>query len=97
MNVAVTAKRLLAFEGQQSDKPPPNWKCAWNIRAEQLAPETKMQQWTVRDEKSVAEALEYLQNLIGKFVIPRVTAMLSENARFQPVCLAGNRRATFAV
>ena|ERR1039457_6409038 len=48
---------------------------AWNIRAEHLAPEPKIQQWTVRDESSVKDALEYLRILIGQFVIPKVKGM----------------------
>jgi Domain of unknown function (DUF4304) len=78
VNVAATAKRLLEFEHEPIDKAPVHWKCAWNIRAEQLAPEPKIQQWTVRDENSVQEALDYLLILIGQFVIPKVKGMLSE-------------------
>lgn len=78
VNVAVTAKRLLAFEHEKSDKAPVYWKCAWNVRAESLAPEPRIQQWTVRDEASVREALEYLLILIGEIVIPKVKRMLSE-------------------
>lgn len=78
VNVAVTPKRLLAFDHEKSDKAPPHWRCAWNIRAEQLAPESTIQQWTVRDQASVSEVLEYLRILIGQFVIPKVKALLSE-------------------
>jgi hypothetical protein len=78
VNVAVTAKRLLAFEHEPSDKAPVHWKCRWNIRAEQLAPDPKTQQWTVRDERSVQEALAYLRILIDQFVIPKIKGMLSE-------------------
>lgn len=78
VNVAVTAKRLLVFEHEQSDKAPAHWKCAWNIRAEHLAPEPKIQQWTVRDEASVEDALEQLRILFGQFVIPKVKGMQFE-------------------
>src|ERR1035441_9708666 len=53
-------------------------KCAWNIRAEDLAPEPKIQQWTVRDETSAEEVLEYLLILLGQFVIPKLKSLLSE-------------------
>ena len=53
-------------------------KCAWNIRAEDLAPEPKIQQWTVRDETSAEEVLEYLLILMGQFVIPKLKSLLSE-------------------
>jgi Domain of unknown function (DUF4304) len=66
VNVAATAKRLLEFEHEPIDKAPMHWKCAWNIRAEQLAPEPKIQQWNIRDENSVQEALAYLLILIGQ-------------------------------
>jgi hypothetical protein len=79
VNVAVTSKRLLAFEHEQSDKAPVYWKCAWRTRAESLAPEPRIQQWTVRDEASVREALEYLLIFIGQIVIPKVKMMLSES------------------
>jgi hypothetical protein len=78
VNVGVTAKRLLLFRHERIDKPPAHWKCAWNVRAEGLAPEPTIQQWTVRDENSVRETLEYLYVLISQFVIPRVRGMLSE-------------------
>ena len=78
VNLGATAKRLLTFAGERSDKPPSHWKCAWNVRAEHLAPEPKIQQWTVRDEKSVEETLEYLRILVGQFVIPKLKGMLTE-------------------
>jgi hypothetical protein len=78
VNVGATAKRLLAFERERFDKAPSHWKCAWNTRAENLASEPVIQQWTVRDERSVQDALEYLSVLIGQFVIPKVRQMLSE-------------------
>lgn len=78
VNVAATAKRLLEFQHEPIDKAPVHWKCAWNIRAENLAPEPRIQQWTVRDENTVHEALDYLLILIDQFVIPKVKRMLSE-------------------
>jgi hypothetical protein len=79
VNVGVTAKRLLLFQHERVDKAPAHFKCAWNVRAEQCAPEPMVQEWTVRDERSVHETVEYLQAFIGQFVIPRVKGMLSEN------------------
>jgi hypothetical protein len=78
VNVGVTAKRLLLFQHERIDKPPAYFKCAWNVRAEHFGSEPNVQQWTVRDEHSVREAVEYLRILIGQFVIPRVKGMLSE-------------------
>jgi hypothetical protein len=69
------------FGHEQSDKAPSHWKCAWNIRAEHPALEPKIQQWTVRDETSVGDSLEYLLTIVGQFVIPKVKGMLSEKDR----------------
>ena len=80
VNVAVTAKRLLAFDDEPADKPPVHWKCIWNIRAEILGHEPKVQQWTVRDQQTAAETLEYLQRLICDFVIPSMKSKTSEAA-----------------
>jgi hypothetical protein len=80
VNVAVTAKRLLAFDDEPAYKPPAHWKCIWNFRAEQLGPEPRIQQWTVRDGQSAAETLEYLKGLICDFVIPFIKSNMSEGA-----------------
>lgn len=80
VNVAVTAKRLLAFDDEPEDKPPAHWKCIWNCRAEQFGPEPRIQQWTVRDEQTAVETLKYLKKLICDFVIPFVKANMSEGA-----------------
>ncbi len=80
VNVAVTAKRLLAFDDEPAHKPPAHWKCIWNTRAEQFGHEPKVQQWTVRDEQTAAETLEYLHRLICDFVIPSIKRKMSEAA-----------------
>ena len=80
VNVAVTAKRLLAFDDEPADKPPVHWKCIWNIRAEVLGDEPTIQQWTVRDEQTAKDTLEYLNRLICDFNIPPMTRMMSETA-----------------
>lgn len=80
VNVAVTAKRLMAFDDDPADKPPPHWKCIWNNRAEQFGPEPNIQQWTVRDDQTATETLEYLKRLIGCFVIPSIIPRMSEAA-----------------
>lgn len=80
VNVAVTAKRLMAFDDDPADKPPPHWKCIWNNRAEEFGPEPKIQQWTIRDEQTAAGTLEYLKRLIGCFVIPSIIPRMSEAA-----------------
>jgi hypothetical protein len=78
VNVAAVAKRLLAFQHEQSDKAPAHWKCAWSIRAESLAPEPRIHQWTVRDDTSAQEVLDSLHLLCRQFVIPKVKSLLSE-------------------
>ena len=80
VNVAVTAKRLLAFDDEPMDKPPAHWKCIWNNRAEQFGPEPKVQQLTVRDEQTASETLEYLRRLICNCVIPSIERRTSEAA-----------------
>lgn len=80
VNVAVTAKRLLAFDNEPTNKAPAYWKCAWYCRAEQFGPEPRIQQWTVRDEQTSAEALKYLQRLICEFVIAVILQNMSEAA-----------------
>ena len=80
VNVAVTGKRLLAFDDEPTDKAPAYWKCAWYGRAEQFGREPKIQQWTVRDERTSADALDYLKRLICEFVIPIIKRNMSEAA-----------------
>jgi hypothetical protein len=80
INVAVTAKRLMAFEDEPTDKAPPYYSCLWSDRAEQFGPDSKIQQWTVRDEESVSSVVEYLRILLQDFVIPAVKSLMSEEA-----------------
>ncbi len=80
VNVAITAKQLLAFDDDPTDKAPAHWKCIWNFRAEQLGPQPRIQQWTVRDEQTSTETLEYLKRLICEFVTPFIGRNMSENA-----------------
>jgi hypothetical protein len=80
VNAAATAKRLLVFDDERADKAPAYWKCAWYCRAEQFGHEPRIQQWTVRDEGTSAEAVEYLSRLICEFVIPIVLQNMSEAA-----------------
>jgi hypothetical protein len=80
VNVAATAKRLLAFNDQPTDRAPAYWKCAWYCRAEQFGPQPEIQQWTVRDEQTSAAALEYLKTLISEFAIPIIKRNMSEAA-----------------
>ena len=83
VNVAVTAKRLMTFDDERSDKPPAFWKCIWNNRAEQFGPEPNVQQWTIRDDQTAAEALVYIKKLICDFVIPSIKPRMSEVALFR--------------
>jgi hypothetical protein len=80
INLAVTAKQLLSFEGEPTDKAPIFWKCAWDTRAEHFSPEPKIGRWTVRDETSAGETLDYLRILLGNFAIPKVKELASESA-----------------
>lgn len=80
INVAVTPKRLLAFDDEPTNKAPPYYSCIWRSRVEQLGPDPKIQQWTVRDGENPLEVTTYLQTLLANFVIPAVNAMMSEEA-----------------
>jgi hypothetical protein len=83
VNLAVTAKRLLLFQHERTDKAPAYWKCAWRNRAEFFGPQPGIQQWTVRDEASALETLEYLRVLICEFAVPKLKSALSEAALLQ--------------
>jgi hypothetical protein len=80
VNVAVTAKRLLTFDDEPANKVPAFWKCAWYCRAEQFGPEPRIQQWTVRDERTSTAVLQYLKRLICEFVISIILQNMSEAA-----------------
>jgi hypothetical protein len=80
INVGVTAKRLMAFRDQPVSKPPAYYSCSWRDRVQHFAPEPKIRQWTVCDESTAAETIEYLQILFADFVIPSVKEMMTESA-----------------
>jgi hypothetical protein len=80
VNVAVTAKRVLAFQGDPTAKAPAFYACDWRWRAEQLGPEHDVKQWTIRNEPTAHEAFLYLQKLFADFVIPAVKALSTEDA-----------------
>lgn len=70
LNASITAKISLEFDGKSTNKAPAHFECIWNIRAEQLGPDPKIQSWTVSDAQSAAYAVQYLKRLLGDFVIP---------------------------
>jgi hypothetical protein len=72
----------MVFDDKPADKAPPYHSCIWQARAEQLGPDCKIQQWTVRDEASVKSAVEHLRILLQDFVIPAVKSLISEEALF---------------
>lgn len=76
VNVSVTAKRLMAFEGMSIDKAPPYYSCIWRGRAEQFGPDNTLKQWTVSNGDSLKEVVTYLHKLLKDFVIPAVKSML---------------------
>jgi Domain of unknown function (DUF4304) len=78
INVAITPKRLLAFDGEPTDKAPAYYACIWRARAEDLGPDRAIKQWTVRDDATSQSTFEYLHRLLGNFVIPAVKGMMSE-------------------
>ncbi len=78
VNVAITAKRWMAFLDEPTDKAPAYFSCIWRGRAEQFGPDRETKQWTVRDESSAHETVKYLQKLLGDFVIPAIRPMMSE-------------------
>jgi hypothetical protein len=81
VNVAVSAKRVLAFQGDSPTKAPRFYVCDWRWRAEQFGPDNAtVKDWTIRDEETAAMVLRYLENLFRRFVIPELRSLLSEDA-----------------
>jgi Domain of unknown function (DUF4304) len=80
INVSVTAKRVLAFQGEYSHKAPAFYACDWRWRAEQLGPDSQVTQWTIKDESTAQDVFLYLQKLFADFVIPAVKELCTETA-----------------
>ena len=80
VNVAATAKRLLAFNNDPVDKAPPFFWCDWRWRAEQFGQDPEIKDWTIRDDSSAHEVFIYLERLLKEFVFPAITGMTTEAA-----------------
>jgi Domain of unknown function (DUF4304) len=78
VNVAACSKRWLGIAGKPGDKVPPFYGCDWQWRVEHFGPDKGIQQWTLRDERSLQVALAYLQVLFRDFVLPAVSTMTTE-------------------
>jgi hypothetical protein len=80
VNAAATAKRLLAFRGEAVDKAPPYFCCEWRCRIEQLGPEREIKQWTITNEESAEQIMQYLQKLFKNFALPALDLMTTETS-----------------
>ena len=78
VNVAASSKRWLGFYGKPVDKTPAYYSCDWRWRVEQFGPDKQIQQWTLTDDNSLRQTLEYLRNLFTMFVFPATKSMITE-------------------
>ncbi len=80
VNVAITPKRLMAFNDKPTDKAPIYYTSIWEKRAEQLCPSGTPSQWTLRDEESLKYSTDRLICLLSEWVIPAIRSRMSEAA-----------------
>lgn len=78
INVAAASKRWLGFYGKPADKLPAYSSCDWRWRVEQFGPDKQVKQWTLTDDNSLHQTLEYLRNLFTTFVFPAARSMTTE-------------------
>ncbi len=78
INLAIAAKRILAYEGKEVDACPPTYACHWTIRIGVLMPERNDIWWTLSSEESLVAVEAEIQMTLSELAIPTVKAHLTE-------------------
>jgi Domain of unknown function (DUF4304) len=78
INLAIAAKRILAYEGKEIDSCPPAYACHWTIRIGRLMPDRNDNWWTLSKETSFVAVEAEVQMTLSELAIPTVKDHLTE-------------------
>lgn len=78
LNLAVAAKRILAYCGEPANAAPPEYACHWHIRIGELMLDRKDKWWVLADESSFIAVETELQHALSQLAIPKVKQHLTE-------------------
>jgi hypothetical protein len=82
INLAIAAKRILAYRGIITNTPPPAYACHWTIRIGELMAEKQDKWWTVSEESNYSMVESDVKKAFSELAIPIITSHLSEKGLF---------------
>jgi hypothetical protein len=78
INLAIAAKRILAYQDLSTDAPPRSFACHWETRIGSLLPDNRDKWWTLSDESSYGAVESEVQNTLSEYAVPILKEHLSE-------------------